>query len=87
MKWVLALLVFTGLLFAQVHQNNIRYLQQIDNAMYKIDVYARAYFGGVDIAGITMPLTQAQKDALRILVNNQIDIIQTYADSLQQYSP
>lgn len=87
MKWILLILVFAGLLFAQTHQNNMRYMDYINDASHKIAVCAYAYFTGASIGGYYIELTQAQKDSLISIVNNQIQVIQTYADSLQQYSP
>ena len=87
MKIVIMLLVLAGLVFAQTHQNNLRYLDNIRDASRKIELCAYAYFVGASIGGYYIELTQAQKDSLITIVNNQIQKIQLYADSLQQYSP
>ena len=87
MKWIILLLVLAGLLFAQTHQNNMRYLDYINDASRKIELCAYGYFVGASIGGYYIELTQTQKDSLISIVNNQIQKIQLYADSLEQYSP
>ena len=87
MKWIILLLVLAGLLFAQTHQDNMRYLKYIDRATNRIELCTYAYFVGASIGEYYIELTQAQKDSLISIVNNQIQKIQLYADSLQQYSP
>ena len=55
--------------------------------MERIEICAYAYFVGANVGEYYIELTQAQKDSLISIVNNQIQRIQLYADSLEQYSP
>ena len=87
MKWIILILVLAGLLFAGTHDDNMRYLKYINRATERIQMCSYAYFVGASIGGYYIELTQVQKDSLISIVNNQIQKIQLYADSLQQYSP
>jgi len=87
MRWIIALMILTGILYAQVHQQNVYHLGHIDKALQRIELCAYAYFAGIRIGDYNVPLTQAQKDSLIAVVNRQILVIQVHADSLQQYNP
>ena len=82
---LLLLFAITALSFAGIFADNIKYLGQISNAIEKHRVYSSAYFGGVDINGFHVLLTQTQKDSLKVLADIQIEQIKLYADSLEHY--
>ena len=84
---LILLFAITTISFASIFSDNVRYLGKISNAVEKHRVYSGAYFGGFEINGFHVSLTQTQKDSLRVLADIQLEQIKIYADSLKYYNP
>ena len=82
---IIAISMLFMMVYAGIHQDNIRYIRKIEDATQAWSELVDAYFDGVQVNGIIVELTAAQKESLKVEANRWMDTIRIYTDSLENY--